>query len=84
MARPVRGLGVEKDTLLRVLGFPDFLGVAKNHSKMVPETPEAIFPSSTGPNEQLFCLAQQLLSKPLAPRIFGKVAPLILLTPLMA
>ena len=70
------------EVILRVLGFPDFLGVAKNHSKIVPETPEAIFPSPTGPNEQLFSLAQQLLSTPLAPRIFGKFAPLILPTPL--
>jgi hypothetical protein len=36
--------------MLRVLGFPDFLGVAKNNPKIVPETPEEIFPSSTGPN----------------------------------
>jgi hypothetical protein len=70
------------EVMLRVLGFPGFLGVAKNHPKIVPETPEVIFPSSTGPNEQLFCLAQQLWSKPLAPRIFGKVAPLMLLIPL--
>jgi hypothetical protein len=71
------------EVISRVLGFPDFLGVAKNHPKIIPETPEAIFPSSTGPNEQLFCLAQQLWSKTLAPRIFGKVAPLMLLIPLM-
>ena len=56
-----------RGSTLKVLGFSDFFGVAKNHFKIVPETPEVISLSPTGPNEQRFCLSQQRLSKPLAP-----------------
>jgi hypothetical protein len=63
------------------LNFQVFLGGAKNHFKIDPETPEAIFSSPTGPNQQFFCLGQQLLSKPLVPEVFGKAALLIKLIP---
>jgi hypothetical protein len=77
MERPVWGLEAPNRSpkkVLRVLGFPDFFwGIAKNHLKIVPGTPEAIF-SSAGRNEQLFCLDRQLLSKPLPPGFFVKTS----------